>query len=142
MTKAFSSDIAAFVFKHVLCGFVKATGHRVPVSKDKSQNIQCVKLTKEHTPMVQMVAYWCNLRSIKLKQMGMTDVAAAVMNRRDADFLTLLAGAIMEQQEKSPQYDAWLFFDSDVQSTPFFELQKCDRGTKNARCTTMIFADR
>lgn len=142
INKLINSDATAFVLKHVLIGLRKASGINVQSAKEKGPNIQCVKLTKDHSALVQMVTYWCNLRTNKLQQMGLTAANAATMNRNDASFLTSLAAAIANQNDPKHPTDTWLFFNGDIQSTNFFELQQCDRGTKNMRCAIVLHADR
>jgi hypothetical protein len=142
LNKLINNDVAAFVLKHALIGFCRATGRsRHPVDK-KGLNIQCVKLTKEHTKVVQMVTYWCNLRTNVLQQMGATAETVASINRNDANFLTALSTAIANQQNPKHPVDSWLFFNDDLKSTIFFELQHCDRGTTQMRSSTVICSDR
>lgn len=140
--KLVNQEVAAFVLKHALIGFCRATGRSVRSAKDKQLNIQCVKLTKEHTNVVQMVTYWCNLRTNNLQQMGATKETVAAINRNDANFLTALGTAIASQQDPKHPMDSWLFFSDDLKSSVFFELQHCDRGTKHMRSSTVISADR
>lgn len=141
LSKLFSRDTLSSIIKHAKAGIVRAHKTRTK-SKEKKSNSQCVKLTKEHCAVVQMVSYWCNIRINELKQIGATKDTIDEIIKRDAHFLTALSCAIAMQNEKKPEYDAWLFFDTDVKSTPYFELCKCTRGTKDVTSSLVIRADR
>lgn len=130
--------IASFVLQAAHIGLLRATGSKARQSK--GPNIQCVKLNSEHTPLIQIATQWCNERSDKLKELGVDGEVLADINRRDAAFLTSLSSAI--NNAKGAKVDTWLFYNESVQSTNYFELQQCDRGTKNMRCSQAIHASR
>lgn len=129
--------LSEFIGKHLLIGLIKAAGLSIKPSKE-SRNTQCIKLTKNHKDVVQMVSYWCSLRINKLQQMGAMKETVDAIILHDARFLTALAHAIDVQKDPVPPYDAWLFFNDDVQSTDFFELQHCNRNTKVTKVSYVI----
>ena len=128
----------AFIGKHLLRGLIRASGTAIKVPKDQARNTQCVKLTKNHKQVVQMVSFWCSLRINKLQQMGALKETVDAIILQDARFLTALCHAIDIQKDPEPAYDAWLFFNEDAQSTDFFELQHCSRGTKVTKVSYVI----
>lgn len=140
INKLINSDATAFVLKHVLIGLRKASGINVQPAKEKGPNIQCVKLTKDHDGLVRMITAWCNLRTNQLQQLGLSAKDVAAMNRNDSSFLTSMSAAIANMNDPKHPIDTWLFFNGDIQSTNFFELQQCDRGTKHMRCAMILHA--
>jgi hypothetical protein len=142
ISKLQANPVMVFVLEAANIGLKRAIGSKNCRSKEKVQNIQCVKLNKDHVPLVQVVTQWCNQRSDKLKELGVTKESLAAMNRRDANFLTSLASAIAGAGQPDAEYDYWLFFNTDTQSTNYFELQQCDRGSKTMRCSQVILGDR
>jgi hypothetical protein len=141
INKLIKSDATAFIVKHALIGLRRATGQCGESKKEKGPNIQCVKLTKEHDGLVRMITGWCNIRTNQLQQLGLGAKDVAAMNRNDANFLTLLSNAIAEKNDPKHTTDTWLFFNGDIQSTNFFEIQQCDRGTKITRCAMILHAN-
>lgn len=85
-----------------------------------------------------MVSFWCSLRINKLQQNGAMKETIDDIVLNDARFLTSLAHAIEVQKDQVPPYDAWLFFNEEVQSTNFFELQQCRCGTKVTKAAYVI----
>lgn len=142
LTNFFSSPTTELVFKHLTIGLARAAGKDLRKIREKRRSLQCVKLTKNHYNVVQAVTYWCNLRINELQQKGISDDMLLTLKQHDARFLTHLAHSIAIQNDKEPAYDAWLFFHDDVQSTDFFELQNCIRGTKVTKASFVIQADR
>lgn len=128
----------SFIGRHLMLGLLKAAGANVRQLTTPRRNTQCVKLTKQHKDVVQMVSFWCSLRINKLQQIGAMKETIDEIVLNDARFLTSLAHAIEVQKDQHPAYDAWLFFNEEIQSTDFFELQQCRRGTKVAKATYVI----
>ena len=128
----------SFIGRHVLLGLLKSAGVSVKQLTTPKRNTQCVKLTKQHKDVVQMVSFWCSLRINKLQQIGAMKETISDIVLNDARFLTSLAHAIEVQKDQVPPYDAWLFFNEDIQSTDFFELQHCSRGTKVTKVSYVI----
>ena len=128
----------SFIGRHLLIGLIKVTGHSVKFQKADARNTQCVKLNKGHKNVVQMVSFWCSLRINKLQQMGALKETIDAIILQDARFLTALGHAIEVQKDPEPPYDAWLFFNEDAQSTDFFELQQCARGSKVTKVSYII----
>jgi hypothetical protein len=141
LSNLFSSDTAKFLAGHALVSFISASGHSVRLEPAKTRDLQCVKLTTEHKSVVQMISFWCSIRTNKLQMTGASPEAVAKISKADARFLTTLSGAIDVANDKE-EPDAWLFFDGDVKDTDFFELQFCDRGTKLGKASFVIRADR
>jgi hypothetical protein len=135
-----ANSTAKFIAVHTLRGLALATGHSVPAATSKARNQQCVKLTKDHEEVVRMVSFWCNLRLNNLQQTGAAQKRITEITRSDAQFLNALNHAIAVQTEEDNVLDAWLFFDNDVRSTDYFELQYCARGTKVTKATFSLFA--
>jgi hypothetical protein len=136
LTKLKANPVATFVLEAAHVGLKRAIGSKARPAK--GANIQCVKLNHEHAPLVQIATQWCNERATKLKELGVDSEKLAAMNRRDATFLTSLASAIANS--KDAKVDTWLFYSDSVQSTHYFELQQCERGTKTMRCSQAIHA--
>ena len=128
----------SFIGRHLMLGLLKASGANVKQLTGRRRNIQCVKLTKQHKDVTQMVSFWCSLRINKLQQIGAMKETVDEIVLNDARFLTSLTHAIEVQKDQHPAYDAWLFFNEDIQSTDFFELQQCRRGSKVALATYVI----
>lgn len=140
-TNFLSNDVLKFVGHQLLLCMVKSSG-RYPVAKEVTpRNTQCVKLTKEHGSVLQMVTFWCSIRLNKLQQAGADAEMIAEIARHDTRFLNTLSHSLATQKDQKPAYDAWLFFNSDVKSTDFFELQQCARGSKTAQATYIVQAD-
>lgn len=135
---ATSSFNLSFIGKHLLYGLIKASGISIKLPKAKARDTQCVKLNKNHKQVVQMVSFWCSLRINKLQQMGALKETVDEILLQDARFLTALSHAIEVQKDQEPPYDAWLFFNEDAQSTDFFELQQCARGSKVTKVSYVI----
>lgn len=140
---SFLSSIASnvytkFVVHHILVGLVKASGCPNRTKQTKSRSVQCVKLTKKHEGVTRMITSWANLRINKLQQQGMDQESINAIVKGDARFLTTLNHAISMQKEDEPEFDAWLFFHDDVESTDFFELQHCTRNTKHTKASFVI----
>lgn len=141
-TDILSAIDAKFIFKHSLIGLAKASGYAIQAPRNKQRNIQCVKLTKHHQSVLQMVVYWCSLRINTLQQKGISDETLRSLRQHDARFLTCLSHALTVQADPDPAFDAWLIFNEDAQSTDFFELQHCARNTKVTKASFVIQADR
>lgn len=120
-----------------LVGLNRASGIRIPEDKN-NRHTQCVKLTKAHGHLLDMVTYWCGERLALLRATGVPAERLAAVSRHDAKLLTGLSIALVEQQKKQPEYDSWLFFNSDVQSTDFFELQECEKGSFITKTSIII----
>lgn len=141
LTKIFTSSPAKLLAHCAHMGLMQATGKTPRVAKANVRNLQCIKLTKEHGSVVNMVTYWSSLRINKLQQQGVQKEVISSIARHDARFLTTLAYAITTQAETDPDFDAWLFFHDDVQATDFFELQHCARGTRITKASFVIQMD-
>lgn len=111
-----------------LIGLARASGV-VVLEEKNNRNTQCVKLTKGHTHLLNMVTYWCAERKALLKAVGISAERLLTMERHDAKLLDGLKEALAEQQKKQPEYDSWLFFNCNVLETDFFELQECEKGS-------------
>ncbi|BAW19089.1 hypothetical protein [Ralstonia phage RP31] len=136
LSNVLSGSTAKFVGFHMLRGLVLASGHSVRPVAPKVRNMQCVKLTKEHDGLTKVLLFWCNLRINKLQQLGTAEEAVQRVVREDARFLSILNHAIATAGDDD--FDAWLFFDNDVQSTDHFELQYCSKGTKVTKAAYVI----
>ena len=131
-----------FVAEHILIGLVKASGRSLFIAKEKAVNHQCVKLTKDHEAVGPMIVYWCSLNINRLQRTGANDKLTKNLSQRYARFMSAFNHAIAEQKEKDPSFDTWLFFDGDIESTNFFELIQCERGSKEATSSIIIRATR
>lgn len=138
---ASAGGVWSFISKHLLVGLIRASGHSIKLPKAEARNTQCVKLGKVHKNVVQMVSFWCSLRINKLQQMGALKETIDAIILQDARFLTALSHAIDVQKDPEPPYDAWLFFNEDAQSTDFFELQQCARGSKVTKVSYVIHSE-
>lgn len=134
--------LGAFVLKHVKIGILKANGCMPKPKAESAIDLQCVRINKEHGPVVKMVSQWCALRANKLRQLGSTADAVNRIILSDARFLTSLSHAVGVQKDPDPLYDGWLFFDKDVQTTGFFELVQCIHGSKDVLSSLVIRIDR
>lgn len=140
LSNLFSSETARSLATQALCSMISATGHTVRLKPAKTRDLQCVKLTTGHASVTQMVSFWCSLRTNNLQLNGATTESVSRISKADAKFLTSLSQAITLAADTS-EPDAWLFFDGDVKSTDFFELQYCERGTKLTKASFVIRAD-
>lgn len=138
LSNLFSSDTVKFIGHHVMEGVMKATGTTKTTVAPRS--VQCVRLTKDHDCVLDLVTMWANLRINKLQQSGMGAEAIKGIQKVDARFLNALAYALAVQKDKTPEYEAWLFFHDDVESTDFFELQHCARGSKVTKASFVLHA--
>jgi hypothetical protein len=136
LLKVLAADAVRFIGEHALIGLLKATG--VKRTNAKVRNTQCVKLTRNHKNLLQSVSFWCSLRVNKLQQLGGLKEVVDKIILNDARFLNVLSFAIEEQREKEPAFDAWLFFNEDIQSTDFFELQHCSPGGRVTKVSYTI----
>lgn len=136
------TNIMKFVAEHILIGLVKATGRNPFMVKEKAVNHQCVKLTKDHEAVGPMIVYWCSLNINRLQRIGANDKLVKNLSQRYARFMSAFNHAIIEQKEKDPSFDAWLFFDGDVENTGFFELIQCERNNKEPTSSIIIRATR
>ena len=136
--KLFANNAVQFVGQQAARSLVKMAGGSLKPTQPEDLNIQCVRLTKDHDSVVTMVTYWCSLRINEMQQAGIAKETVTSIINRDAKFLNALAHALDVQKDKTPDYDAWLFFNSDIKSTNFFELQQCPRGTKNTMASFII----
>lgn len=139
LSNALTGNTAHFVARHMLLGLIKASGHNVRPVAPKARNMQCVKLTKEHEGLTKVILFWCNLRINKLQQLGMKEEGIQRIVREDARFLSILSHAIATASDED--FDGWLFFDGDVQSTDHFELQYCARGSKVTKASYVIHSE-
>lgn len=137
----FSNELTRALGMCALRSLVKVTGRAVPVKETETLDIQCVKLTKDHSSVTHLVTFWANLRINKLQLLGVTPEIVADIARHDTRFLTILLDALATQKTSKPEYDAWLFFNKDVKNTNFFELQQCTRGSKVTKASYIIQAE-
>jgi hypothetical protein len=140
MSKVFNANVGKFVLHHILAGL---TGGCTPKSsKEKALDLQCVKLTKEHTDVPKLVSQWCTKRTKYLQEQGVEAGVIQAITQLDCRFLNALGNAIAAQKDKDRQFDGWLFFDKHHESTGFFELVQCNRGSKDTVSSLVIRQDR
>ncbi len=137
----FSSDLSRELGMCALRSLMKVTGHSAPVKETDAPDIQCVKLTKDHSNVTQVVTYWTCVRVNQLLLLGVSNEIVDSIIEHDARFLSVLSDALDTQKTKKPAYDAWLFFNKDIKSTNFFELQQCARGSKVTKASFIIQAE-
>jgi hypothetical protein len=89
-----------------------------------------------------MIVYWCSLNINRLQRTGANEKTAKNLSQRYARFMSAFNHAIAEQKEKDPSFDAWLFFNADVENTDYFELIQCERNSKEATSSIIIRATR
>lgn len=133
-----SSAIFSNIFELVELVF----GKKPLDKKQGALNIQCVKITKEHNDLLRSVTFWCAFRLNEMKQLCDSKKHIDAMVQQDARFLNAISHALAVQKDKEPQYDAWLFFNDNVQETNYFELSQCRPGTKDVISTLIIHKDR
>ena len=132
-----SSAIFSNIFQVVDLIFSKK-----PANKEEVLNVQCVKITKEHADLLRSVTFWCAFRLNEMKQLCDSKKHIDAMLQQDARFLNAINHALAVQKDTEPQYDAWLFFNDDVQKTNYFELSQCRPGTRDVLSTLIIHKDR
>lgn len=133
-----TSDAARFVGKHAVIGLIKISGRAVKQHDSEKRNTQCIKLAAHHDGIDRVVMQWCNLRINRLQQIGASEEQIKGICKHDASFLTTLSLAIAAQKIDNQDKDVWLFFNDDIQSTDFFELQYCSRNSNVMKASYAI----
>lgn len=138
-TLTFDSSFFVDLAKCALDSLIKVNGGGVSSPKEKkTRNTQCVKLTKGHHHVAAMVGFWSCERINLLIKHGVSQERVDRVIKQDEKFVALLEEALREQALKQPSYDSWLFFDTDVKNTDFFELQECEKGSLATQSSIVI----
>lgn len=132
LTGSFTEEL----FKCLLHSFKRVI--HAPPPKDVRTNLQCIKLTRDHKDLLPIVAYRCNKRVDTLEKLGLTPAFIDPIVKKDLRFLDYLDKELKDIHNKQNNHDTWLFFDTSVNSTGFFELREADKGSSIANSSLFV----